>query len=92
MEKYIIIGEYKNNGGFIYVSNTNPICWVKEESLAKSYSNFIDAAHDIISEHNIYKTTVNCTYVNYISILDTNTRKITPIIDSSGDILDSDEF
>ena len=90
MEKYIIIGEYEDNS-LTYVSNINPICWVNEESLAKSYDYAIDAIHDILYEYQTFKITVLGTKVSYISILNTNSRKITPIIDSVGNILIEDD-
>lgn len=92
MGKYIIIGEYGGNRGTIYISNTNPICWVEEEHLAKHYECFLDAVHDIISEYSIYKTTILGTDVSYISILSLEDRKIIPIINSKGELLDTDEF
>ena len=92
MDKYIIVGEYKDNGGTIYISNTNPICWVQEERLSKKYDSLIDAIHDIVNEYRIYRTTILCTDINYISILSLENRSITPVVNSEGELIDSDEF
>lgn len=92
MEKYVIIGEYSNNKGTVFISNTNPICWVEQESLAKVYDCLLDAIHDVVSEYSIYKTTILGTDISYISILSLSDRTITPVINSSGELVDTDEF
>ena len=91
MEKYVIIGEYKDNKKIIFISNTYPICWVNEDNLSKKYDRFYDAVHDILYEYNTYKTTILGTDINYISILNTNTREITPIINEKGEVLVEDD-
>lgn len=92
MDKYLIIGEYKDNNGIIYVSNTNPICWVDQEYLAKKYNCLLDAIHDVVSEYSIYKTTILGTDISYISVLSLLDRSITPVINSAGELIDTDEF
>ena len=91
MKEFVIVGEYDNKT-YVYVSNTNPICWVDQLMYAKKYDSAIDAAHDICNEHQIYRTIVKCTDIKYISVLSLEDNKIYPIIDNNGDVIDQDEF
>lgn len=91
MSNYIIIGEYKDNKGISYVSNTNPICWVNEEYLAKNYEYLYEAINDIQSNYGTFKTTILGTDINYISILNTISRDIIPVIDYKGELLIDDD-